>query len=178
MHKCKKCTALPVKKHYFRSEDIFKPVNCKKEDTVNSFQLKYLQKLVGKDWNVKMHLSPSREAIHGRRACPVHRGHAQYTGRQAQYTASMRSTQAGMPSPVHRQACPAQYTGRHAQCTAGMPSTQAGMPSTQAGMPSTQRACPVHSGHAQYTGRQYKKAALQKTAIFERPKKCTGRQQC
>ncbi len=76
-------------------------VTVKKEDTVNSVQLKYLQKLVGKDWNVEMHVSLSREAIHCRqpriqagrsstqRACPVHR-QACPVHRQA--------------SPVHRQA--------------------------------------------------------------------------
>jgi hypothetical protein len=99
-----------------------------------------MQKLVGKDWNVEMHVSPSREAIHGRqprrqagrrsstqRACPVHRqacpvhkqagqvhrGHAKFTGRQVKY-------REGMPSTRY---------------TASMPSTQAGMPSTQVGMP-------------------------------------------
>jgi hypothetical protein len=71
--------------HYFRSEDIFRPADCKKEDTVNSVQLKYVQKMVGKDWNVEMHVSPSREAIHCRQP-------RIQTGRQVKYTEGMPST--------------------------------------------------------------------------------------
>jgi hypothetical protein len=178
MHKLQKNAQRFQKKSFIFGPRIsLSKLTVKKEDTVNSVRLKYLQKLVGKDWNVEMPVSPSRESIHSRqpriqadrqvkytdgmpstqRACPVHRQAGQVHRGQAQYTESMPSTQAGRSStqracPVHREH--AQYTGWQVKYTEGMPSTQAGMPSTQARRSRTQRACPVHRQACPVTGRQ------------------------